>query len=193
MSIDYYNQNAQLFYDATAHIDMQAFTSRFLANLPKGSHILDAGCGSGRDSRYFEQQGYLVTAFDASEELVRLAQSSLNTTVQTCTFKSFQAKQPFDGIWACASLLHVPLKELSQTFEHLTQFLKPHGTFYCSFKYGEQVTQRGNRTFTDCNEKLLMSVLEDTDLKLTEFWITQDLRPGREDELWLNALLSKKA
>lgn len=132
MSISYYNKHAQLFFDSTFEINMEALTARFLSMVPAKGSILDAGCGSGRDSKYFEGKNYKVTAFDASEELVHLAQPHLSTLVQVCTFEQFTSELKFDGIWACASLLHVPEADLSKTFSHLAQFLKEEGAFYCS-------------------------------------------------------------
>jgi trans-aconitate methyltransferase len=70
-------------------------------------HILDAGCGSGRDSSYFLDKGFDVSAFDASAELAKLASQLIHRPVTVCQFNEYESDKPFDGIWACASLLHV--------------------------------------------------------------------------------------
>ncbi len=109
-----------------------------------------------------------------------------------CTFLEFSTKlDSQDGIWACASLLHVPKSELRDTVAHLANFLKTGGTFYCSFKYGDNEVERNGRRFTNLNERLLESLIESLPLEIKETWVTQDLRPGRESEKWLNALLTK--
>ena len=71
MSVDYYNQHAQQFIVDTLEVDMAPLYTRFLPLLPEGAHILDAGCGSGRDAAHFLAQGFRVSAMDASEVLAR--------------------------------------------------------------------------------------------------------------------------
>lgn len=107
-TLDYYNTNAVLFCFDTVDVDMSALRAKFLARLPDVSLILDAGCGSGRDSRAFLAQGYRVSAFDASPELARLASELTGQLVATRTFAQVDEVACYDGIWACASLLHLP-------------------------------------------------------------------------------------
>ncbi|GGD59624.1 class I SAM-dependent methyltransferase [Lacimicrobium alkaliphilum] len=191
MSLDYYQQHAQAFFEGTVDVDMQLLYQRFLPLLPAGAHILDAGCGSGRDAFYFLQQGYRVTAFDASAELVAMASELTAIDVRHCRFDEMTLSEPVQGIWACASLLHVPHADLAATFAHLASFLESGGWFYCSFKYGQGEVCRDGRTFSNLDEAGLESVINATSLKLKESWQTADLRPGREQERWLNALLVK--
>ncbi|RUO20888.1 SAM-dependent methyltransferase [Aliidiomarina iranensis] len=192
MSIDYYNKNAAEFHADTACVDMAALYEEFLPRLSVGAHIIDAGCGSGRDALAFLQAGFRVTAFDASPSLVAIAQERLGTEkVKLATFNEFSVSEPADAIWACASLLHVPLLELKHTFVHLSEQLKNRGLFYCSFKYGDNETERNGRRFTNLNEALLQQVIQQSDLAIQKTWITGDARPGREDEKWLNAILVK--
>lgn len=192
MSIAYYNENAESFHADTAGVDMSALYAEFLPLLPDGGHIIDAGCGSGRDALAFRAQGFQVTAFDASEALVAKARAQLGQDiVQHCTFLRFEAKTPADAIWACASLLHVAPSQLFQTFTHLAAQLKPNGIMYCSFKYGTDQTERDGRTFTNLNEALLAETLQNTGLSISKTWRTSDARPGREHEQWLNAILLK--
>lgn len=190
---NYYNVNAQAFFEGTVNVDMSSLYGAFLPMLPAGGAILDAGCGSGRDSQYFLSQGFAVTAFDASESLVAMASQHAGLSVQHATFTSFQAALgSFDGIWACASLLHVPADELHDTFAHLAGWLKSDGVFYCSFKYGTEEVERDGRRFTNLDEARLDVQLANTPLSVQQTWITGDLRPGREHEKWLNVLLMKK-
>ncbi|KJG02112.1 class I SAM-dependent methyltransferase [Photobacterium angustum] len=86
MSIDFYNTHADDFYQSTVNIDVSPLLRRFIPYLPASAHILDAGCGSGRDSKTFIDQGFQVTAIDASEELgkraeIRLKQFITNTNL----------------------------------------------------------------------------------------------------------------
>jgi 2-polyprenyl-3-methyl-5-hydroxy-6-metoxy-1,4-benzoquinol methylase len=83
----------------------------FLALLKPGARILDAGCGSGRDLKAFSERGYQVVGLDASELMVRLAREHSDQQVHHLAFQEVTYKEEFDGIWACASLLHVPWRE----------------------------------------------------------------------------------
>lgn len=188
----YYNENAQSFFDTTVNVDVRKLYDRFLPRIPSKGTILDAGCGSGRDSKNFLNLGYDVEAFDANESLVVLASEHFGQTVTQATFESFSAEpESFDAIWACASLLHVPSENLSRTFLRLSELLKPDGVFYCSFKYGNTEQIRNGRFFADMDEQTLAGTLSSTQLKIEETWISADARPGREAEQWLNAILVK--
>ena len=191
MSIDYYNLHADAFVADTLAVAMQSLYDRFLPYLAPGAHILDAGCGSGRDAHHFLQQGFRVSAFDASAELVRRARQWSGVEVACCRFDEYQTPDQVDGIWACASLLHVPHERLQPVFAHLASLLRQGGIFYCSFKYGSGERQQGGRCFTDLDEQGLHSVLSGGPLACVELWQTGDQRPGRESERWLNALLRK--
>ena len=180
-----------VFYDSTVFVDANALYREFLPLFTKTAHILDAGCGSGRDALAFLKRGYQVTAFDGSERLSRYAVQLTGLQVKTALFDTFQSEVEFDGIWACASLLHVPEKKLPHTLNHLAGFLTDSGYFYCSFKYGQGESKREGRHFTNLDENGLEQLLESTVLKPFKVWVTTDLRPGRENERWLNAILIK--
>ncbi|MGB9095598.1 MAG: class I SAM-dependent methyltransferase, partial [Erwinia sp.] len=108
MNDDYYQQNAQRFYDDTVDVDMSAVYQPFLAHIKPGARILDAGCGSGRDTKAFTEMGFEVDAFDASRELVERAKFLSGKPVEVMRFQALTAVDKYDGIWCCASLLHVP-------------------------------------------------------------------------------------
>ncbi|CAM3836559.1 MULTISPECIES: class I SAM-dependent methyltransferase [Pseudoalteromonas] len=189
-TLSYYNQNAQSFSDSTLHVDMSALYSEFLPLIPKHGHILDAGCGSARDAAYFKQQGFTVSAFDASAELAKIASTHLQQPVEVKTFQQLDYSNQYDGIWCCASLLHVPKNELPQVFLNLQHALKANGVLYVSFKYGDTERVHNGREFTDLNEAGLTALItHHTELKILKHWQTVDQRPERESEVWLNALI----
>jgi len=189
-TLNYYNQNAQSFSDSTLNVDMSALYAEFLPLIPKHGHILDAGCGSARDAMYFKQQDFTVSAFDASPELAKLASNYLQQAVEVKTFQQLNCTNKYDGIWCCASLLHVPKVELPQVFLKLQNALKPNGVLYVSFKYGTQERVHNGREFTDLNESALTALINShTKLKILKQWQTVDQRPERESEVWLNALI----
>jgi SAM-dependent methyltransferase len=148
----YYTQHAAEFFHSTVGVDMAPIRQRFLARLPPGGHILDAGCGSGRDARAFAEAGFQVTAFDASAELARLASAHCGFEVAQRRFEDVDEVAQFDGIWCCASLLHVPLAAMPATLARLWTALRPGGTLYVSFKHGTGERVHGGRRFTDADE-----------------------------------------
>ena len=109
-SIDYYNKYAAKEFEETVNQDMSGIMKEFLDLLEEGDTILDLGCGSGRDSLSFYELGYDVTPLDASEEMCKLAEIHTGLEVLQMTFEQMDFDNVFDGIWACASLLHTPKK-----------------------------------------------------------------------------------
>lgn len=191
MTLNYYNQHADDFFTTTVDVDMSSLYAPFLTAIPPGGHILDAGCGSGRDTKAFHLLGYQVDAFDASPEMVLRATNHCGLAVQLMTFSQLNAQNTFDGIWCCASLLHVPFNELTGTLSRLAQALKPNGVCYASFKYGDSERVKEGRHFTDINEHRLEQLIQPLGiLQIIHQWQTEDKRPGRSD-FWLNALLKK--
>ena len=190
-TLNYYNHNAQTFSDSTLNVDMSALYREFLPYVAQNGHVLDAGCGSARDAAYFKSQGFSVSAFDASPALAKLASNYLQQSVAVKTFQELECVNKYDGIWCCASLLHVPKVELPQVFLNLQNALKPHGVLYVSFKYGDTERFHNGREFTDLNENALTALIDQhSELKIIKQWQTVDQRPGRESEVWLNALLT---
>jgi len=187
---DYYNQNAKVFYESTVDIDMSPLYERFLPLL-SGKRILDAGCGSGRDSKAFEILGYDVTAFDSSSALVNLARSNASR-VHYMSFADMDWTEEFDGVWACASLLHLPYRELSKVLARIAEALKSEGVLYCSFKYGDTERVKDGRFFADLNERLFLQFIDGVPaLDLLSIWVSDDQRSNR-DERWLNCLCRKR-
>ena len=193
MTLEYYQSNAEQFFSSTVNIDMTPLYRPFLARIPEGGRILDAGCGSGRDSKAFSDLGYQVEAFDATAELVELARQHTGLPVSQMTFSEMDAVARYDGIWCCASLLHVGADELPDVMTKLAKALKPGGVWYLSFKYGEGERVKDGRRFTDLDEAGLARLIEGLDgISLIERWITVDQRPDRV-ERWLNGVLGRRS
>lgn len=191
-TVDYYNNNAESFVTSTEKLDMSALYTEFLPHVIAGGHILDAGCGSGRDARYFKQQGFNVSAFDASSEMASFASQRLGQPVQTLTFEQLNEQNKYDGIWCCASLLHVARQRLPAVFIRLQNAMKHRAVLYLSFKYGDCEREVNGRYFTDMTEAQLAAIITDiAGLTLYKTWLTKDQRTERNDETWLNALISK--
>ena len=192
MTLEYYQRHAQDFFSSTVNVDMESLYLPFLRHLPQSGRILDAGCGSGRDSKAFLEKGYQVEAFDASAEMVNLASQHAGLCVRQMAFNDIANTERYDGIWCCASLLHVSAEALPGVMSKLARALKTGGTWYVSFKYGETERVKDGRHFTDLTEQGLEKLLAPlSDITLISSWTTRDKRPER-DEMWLNALLQKR-
>lgn len=190
----WYQDNAEAFISATAALDMGALYSRFLPLLPPQGRILDFGCGSGRDSLAFAQKGYRVLGLDPCEAFVTHLQQESEARGLTEQLQArlgdvaALANERFDGIWACASLLHLPLDVLPHVLARLAQTLNPDGVLYASFKRGDFAGERHGRYFTDLQPEALQALIAGTPgLGLREIWLTEDLRPERQEQ-WVNVL-----
>lgn len=192
-TLNYYNQNAAQFCENTISVEFTATQHRFLSHLPAAAHILDFGCGSGRDTKAFLDQGCRVEAIDGSKELCKLASRYTGIQVRHMFFQELSAVSEYDGIWACSSILHLSSDELLDVMCKMVTALKPNGIIYTSFKYGTFEGKRAGRYFTDMTEETFADFINKIeDLQIEEEWITSDARPGREEEKWLNLILRKR-
>lgn len=191
-TLDYYNKNVETFVESTVFVDFKETQDKFLNRLNPGDFILDFGCGSGRDTKYFLKSGFQVEAIDGSSELCKIASKYTGLEVKQMLFQELDSIEKYDGIWACSSILHLPKKELKLVLRKMGTALKENGTVYTSFKYGEFEGQRNGRYFTDFTIEMFTEFIQGIDnLKLEECWITGDVRHGRGEEKWLNLILQK--
>ncbi len=192
-TLDYYNENAEEFFQNTACADMSHLYERFLPLIPAGGRILDLGCGSGRDSRYFIEQGFQVTAADESKELCRLASRYIGQEVLCLDFQDLAFENCFDGVWVYASLLHVPRDSIKGILARIHRALARGGVLYASFKAGKGERTRGERFFNDYSQEDMEVLFAREDgWEICENLITGDVREGREDEQWVNVVVRKK-
>ena len=187
-SIDYYDINGEAFFADTVDVEDLPQRRQFLAHVPSGGAVLEAGCGSGRDARFFAQSGLAVTAFDGSATMARLASEHTGLKVLHATFADMAWTQAFDGVWACASLLHVPKAELPDALARIRRALKPGGVVFASFKRGSGERFAKGRWFTDLEPDGLATLLNSAGFESLETDISTDLRPGRQHEQWVSAL-----
>ena len=191
-TLAYYNQFAKAYNETTLTIEFQSKREFLLKYLKPHAYILDLGCGSGRDSKAFLQQGYKVTAMDGSQVLCQLASETIGQPVKCQLFSELDEINTYDAVWACASLLHLPTIELKQTLKKIEKALKDEGYFYASFKYGEFEGYREERFFNDFTEESFKTLLKDIPtLTIIETEVTTDVIPGRENVSWLNLMMKK--
>lgn len=190
-TLAYYNQTAEEFASGTRALDMSDTRSRFASHLPSGALILDFGCGAGRDTKAFLEAGFRMEATDGSEELCTLASEHTGIVVRKMLFSELDAVDRYDGIWACASILHLPKAELADVIGKIEMALKTGGVLYTSFKYGEEEGMRHGRYFTDFTEESLKKFWSFPGLQIFDMWISQDIREDRREKQWINLLAWK--
>lgn len=191
-TISYYDSNAISYAYSTVNVDLSELYDRFLPLIKKNGHILDAGCGSGRDSKYFIEKGFKVTAIDGSAEMCKIASSYIGQEVKHIRFEDFKEINKYDGIWACSSILHLEKNTLKEVLLNLSRALKDDGYIYASFKVGDKEGFIEDRYFSNfTKESFSCFINEIKDLAIHDVWITNDKRKIRCEELWLNTILKK--
>lgn len=191
-TLKYYDDNAEEFVRNTINVNFAEIQEKFIKLLPDGGKILDFGCGSGRDASYFYKRGFLVDAVDGSAELCKLAGRYSGINVRQMLFSELNAVEEYDGIWACSSILHLPIAELKEVMIKILCALKSYGWFYASFKYGEFEGVRNGRYFTDFTKESFERLISDmSGFSIKESWLSDDARSDRSDEKWLNLILQK--
>ena len=190
-TLDYYNKNAEKYYQRTISADMSAQYKFFLKYLATGARILDLGCGSGRDTKYFRDNGYNVTAIDGSEEMCRKAEAYTGIPVRNMDFLDLNDREIYAGIWASASLLHIVKKDLPRMFAKLRKALTKEGVLYVSFKEGNFEGLRDGRYYTDLTEGELFNLVNTVGgMKIVEAKHFTKEVDGQEVH-WLCAIIKK--
>jgi SAM-dependent methyltransferase len=191
MSKNYYDENYQEYFKNTIDADMSEMIERFLSYLKPGARILDAGCGVGRDTKVFMQKGYEVEAFDSSIQMVRLSSEYTGQMTRFLRFEDMDYVDEFDGIWACASLLHVSRKDLPDVFRRLERALKKGGVLYASFKVGSDYSENGRDFVSFRQDEFPVFIGNITEMSLIESVISSDVRECMISFSWVNLFMMK--
>lgn len=192
-TVGYYSTNAIEYCEETSEFDVGDLYRPFLERLPPGAHILDLGCGSGRDSKAFREMGYDVTSVDGSAEIAAWANAFTGYPVAVKSFQQIDYKEEFDGIWASASLLHCPQGQLQDVVQRIVAGLKDKAVAYMSFKWGESalVDDRG-RQFTNHTMHSLSLLLEKfPGVEIVEIWDSEMMLRGQPQK-WAHAIIRKR-
>lgn len=191
-TLEYYNSKAKDFVSGTVAVAFTEIQDIFLEYIPVGGKILDFGCGSGRDTKYFISKGYNVDAIDGSEELCKIASEYAGIQVKQMLFQELNVSEKYDGVWACASILHVEKTKLPDVMKKMASATKKGGVVYSSFKYGDFEGVRNGRFFTYLTEESFGELLRKVpELVIEKLWISADVRAERGEERWLNIMLRK--
>ena len=190
MMCNYYESNAEHYAAETIYADMSEQYQSVLPLLKKGAKILDVGSGSGRDACYFQKQGYQVTALEPSKNLGREIRKVFSGEIVCSDIQSYQTTERYDGIWACASLIHLQEEEVLCFFRKIDMYLNDNGIVYASGKSGISTGEVADgRFFLEFTEQLVEKILTvNKQLKLEQLWYSEDVS-GRQGFRWLNVVL----
>jgi SAM-dependent methyltransferase len=190
LTLQFYDATAGAYVEKTRDIDMSATRDRFLRFVRPGGRILDAGCGSGRDARVFLDRQLEVAAFDGSAEMARLASDYLGIPVPTLRFQDIDYTADFDGVWACASLLHLEPNELDDALARLFRALRPGGVLYASFTHGGDTRFDEGRLFSDMSRHRFAQLCQASGGQYLDHWFAPIPNRGRA---WVNFLARASA
>ncbi len=193
-TLAYYDTHAADYCAATRQVDLSALYTPFLAEVATGGRVLDAGCGCGRDARAFIARGYALDAFDASAAMVTEARRYTGLgadRVWHMRFADLKAESRYDGVWACASLLHLPAASQPDALRRLLRALVPGGLLFLSYKAGAgEARDAQGRHFTYYDPESLRGLLNMLDItQVLRVWSTPDA--SRAEVTWVNGLVRR--
>lgn len=193
-NLDYYNKNAKQYCEQTLVGNLQENYDKFLKELPKNAYVLDFGCGSGRDSKYFIDNGYKIKAIDGSIEMCKLASEYIHQNVQCMKFDELNDIDTYDGIWACLSILHVEKEKLPDILTKMVKALKSNGIIYTSFKTGSGYKIKENKYYNYLTKDEMQEILNtiDGDVKLIDYFETlPSTKRNATNTIWGNFIIKK--
>ncbi len=174
--------------------DLQENYDRFLKHLKQNAYILDFGCGSGRDSKYFIDNGYKVKAIDGSIEMCKLASEYINQEVYCMKFEELEDVNTYDGIWACSSILHIEKENLPNILTKMINSLKNNGIIYTSFKVGEGYEIKEGKYYNYLTKDEMIQTLNrvSNNVKLIDYFETlPSTKRNAQNTIWGNFIIKK--
>ncbi len=193
-TLEYYNKNAQLYCEQTLVGNLNENYERFLSRLPSKAYILDFGCGSGRDSKYFLDNGYNVKAIDGAIEMCKLASKYINREVECMKFEELDDENIYDGIWACSSILHIEKEKLAEIFTKMINALKDNGVIYTSFKIGTGYEVKEGKYYNFLTKEEMEETLKKTgkNVKIIDYFETlPSTKRNAQNTIWGNFIIKK--
>lgn len=202
--VRWYSENAAKYAAETESLDMSPQRKLFVDLLPfpapgRARRVLDVGCGGGRDALAFRMEGLDVTALEPCPELAQIAATYAGVPVLQGRIEKFAGPHRFEGVWACASMVHLEEFDLHTAFTRVWDMLAVGGVFYTCFKRtasGATIATRqsanSERQFTDLSPAGLVKLFSYAALEMESVWCTRDARwekdPARHGEVWVNGL-----
>lgn len=193
-TLEYYNKNAKQYCEQTIVGKLQENYDKFLIHLPNNAYILDFGCGSGRDSKYFIDNGYKVNAIDGSLEMCKLASKYINQEVKCMKFDELEDINVYDGIWACSSILHIEKDKLVDVLVKMINALKDNGVIYTSFKIGTGYEVKEGKYYNYLTKDEMEETLNKTNknVKVIDYFETlPSTKRNAQNTTWGNFIIKK--
>lgn len=192
-TLDYYNKNAKLYFEQTIEGNLKENYDKFLSRIAEKSYILDFGCGSGRDSKYFMEKGYKVKAIDGSIEMCKLASKYINQDVECMKFDELNEENTYDAIWACSSILHVEKENLPDILNKMIRALKQNGVIFTAFKKGEGYEIKEGKYYNFLTKEELEKILNNLgqNTKIIDYFETLSSTKRPEKVVWSNYIIQK--
>lgn len=188
-TIDFYELNAHRYAGLTSSVDLSQLRSRFIKHLPPHARVLDVGCGAGRDLRAFKAAGFEAEGIEPAPALARIAREFSGCPVSVTTIDKLEANGKFDGVWACASLLHLRVAELPEALARIRRALRDPGIFFMSMQRGagENAAPDG-RFYCLYEESEILDAVNGQGFVPLDVWESGDALPERQAIRWINLL-----
>ena len=193
-TLEYYDKNAKIYCEQTIVGNLQENYDKFLKYLPQGAYILYFGCGSGRDSKYFIENGYKVKAIDGSAEMCKFASKYINQKVDCMKFDELEDINIYDGIWACSSILHVEKDNLPNILIKMINALKVNGIIYTSFKIGTGHEIKEGKYYNYLTKEEMVKTLNklSKNVKIIDYFETlPSTKRNAKNTIWGNFIIKK--
>lgn len=193
-TLKYYDENADAFKEKWLNDFSLNYNFKipdiFLSYLKDNSYILDLGCGIGRDSKYFIEKGHKVKSIDGSCKMCSIAKELLNIEVDQINFLDMNYENLFDGVFACASLLHLSNEDLIIVLKKISTSLKQDGIFYICFKLGEENRIDSGKFYNDMTEDKFISICNNIkELEIIKMWLSDQYKTETK---FINFILKKR-
>ena len=186
-TMGFYDGDPEGYARSTLGCDVTSIRRRFTGMLRPGSRVLDLGCGSGRDTAALREEGFDVVPVDGSEGMCRVASSFTGSEVRHLDIMDLDYVSEFDGVWACASLLHLRPEQLDGAMGLIRRSLRDGGMLFLSFKSGCFRGVRDGRWYTDLTSEDVASLAGRTGFEVADIWGSTDPRGTQ----WVNAVLRR--
>lgn len=193
LTLSHYDTNPQGFWEGTKNHDVTQNYENFLKHISGKApfKLLDFGCGPGRDLKYFSDLGHIAFGLDGCEAFCKMAQSYSNCEVLHQDFIDLNLKENFfHGVFANASLFHVPKSELAQTLTQIRNALIEKGILFSSNPRGQGEDCSGSRYGNFMELEEYKAIVENVGFKLLDHYYRPTHMP-LEQRPWLACVFVK--